>query len=411
MKDILINLLFIIVVLLVTQLTLQWHRMSLQDKMTKLLIYFAAAVLIFLCMTFSIPVNGQYIYDLRPIPYILGSLFGGPIVSISLYLTILIYRVFIGVDAGFIGAVINYGLLLIPLAILSKRYIKSALHIKLLCAGIVTALHIYISHVTYTHIFYSGLPTDIFIQANLIKTITILSVVIIADAINRFYKMRIQLDSLEKMELVYHLSASISHEVRNGLTSAHGFLYLLKEKETDNEKREYLRIALDELKRTETIIRDFLTFAKPTPKQLKEVEVDQLVKNTIILIEPLAKMNSIEIKKTLDPAKVIGDEGMLQQSLINIFKNAIEAMPHGGTITIAVRSTAEQAIISVKDTGVGMSPDQIQRIGTPYFTTKGQQGTGLGMMVAYRVIHELNGKIEIDSTIGKGTEFRIVLPL
>lgn len=410
MKDILINLLIIVVILLSTQLIWQWHKMQLNQRPTKVLIFIASFVLILFCMTFSIKINHQFMYDLRVVPLMIGSLYGGPIVSLALYVTIVLYRLILGIDLGLFGAMINYGLLTILLSMLSRRFIKSTLKMRLMIACIAIGFHLLLGYIIYTHMLFSGMPSNLYWQSSLIKTGTIIIFITIGYAIDRYYKLRLQLDSLEKMELVYHLSASISHEVRNGLTSARGFMQLLNESENEPQKRNYIRIALAELDRTENIVRDFLTFAKPNLKQIKEIQLENLINNTLILLEPLSNMYSIVVRKKMIPSIIKGDESMIQQALINILKNAIEAMPDGGVLEVDLSVQKNELIISITDTGIGMNADQIERLGTPYFSTKGQKGTGLGMMVAFRVFKELHGTITIKSQVGKGTIFTICLP-
>jgi two-component system sporulation sensor kinase B len=168
-------------------------------------------------------------------------------------------------------------------------------------------------------------------------------------------------------------------------------------------------IALEELGRTESIIRDFLTFAKPAPEKVEKINVEELINQSLELIVPLAQMNNIVVDRSLTSFWITGERVMLQQALLNILKNSIEAMPKGGVLSISTTSDEEKKVILIKDTGVGMDIEQLGRLGKPYFTTKGQKGTGLGLMVAYRVIEGLNGKITVDSETGKGTMFRIDL--
>lgn len=410
MKDILVNVLFILVLLFLTQSVMDWQRKKLNRKSKQWIIYISSMIGILFCMTNSISFSEQYIFDLRSIPQIIGSLYGGPVVSIGLYITMIIYRAFIGIDLGLYGAMINNGSLAIVLCLLSKRFLAADFKRKLLISFIIIALQMTFTYIVFKYIIPSGMPELLFWQTGPIKVVTISFIVLTLEAFRRYYRLRDQIHGYEKMEMVHHLSASISHEVRNGLTSTKGFLQLLREGETDSQKQQYIRIALDELDRTENIVRDFLTFAKPSPTFIKGVEMDRLIQHTLVLIEPLAKMHSIEIRKEINRSIVMGDESLIQQTLLNILKNAIEAMPNGGVLEVCMISNDLDVIITIKDTGVGMSAIQIERLGTPYYSTKGQKGTGLGMMVAFRVIKELNGKINVASEVGKGTTLTITLP-
>ncbi len=410
MKDIVLNVLFILVMLFITQIFLDWQSKRMSVFLRKLTLYIASSTGILFVMTFSITVNPQYMFDIRVVPFVAGSLYGGPIVTIALYISLVLYRTLFGVDLGLVGAAFNYGLLAFILIFISRHFYKDRLRVKYSKAILVIISHTIFSHIIFTHILFSGLAPTMFWLVLFVKLITTLLIILFVETMQQYFKLKHQLLELEKMELVYHLSAAISHEVRNGLTSARGFIQLTKEQENDPQNAEYLRIATEEIDRTESIIHDFLTFSKPTLRLEKESHLDHLINHTVTLIEPLANMNSISIHKDLQHAKISGDQNLIQQSLLNIFKNAIEAMPNGGVLDIRLQQTDKQFIITVSDKGIGMNPDQIKRLGTPYYSTKGQKGTGLGMMVAYRVINELNGRIEVSSTLNVGSTFTIYLP-
>jgi two-component system, sporulation sensor kinase B len=228
---------------------------------------------------------------------------------------------------------------------------------------------------------------------------------------NHFLREKIM--KTEKIEAISQMSAAISHEVRNPLTAVRGFLQLLKEKDIEEKKRmEFIEIALLEIMRAEEIINDYLTFAKPSLDHLDEINVANNLKQAISIIKALANMNSIEIVTTFSPnLYVLGDHQRLKQCIVNILKNGAEAMPQGGTLTIHCFEKQSEAYITIKDTGIGMTKEQIDRLGEPYYSTKGSNGTGLGMMVSHGIIRAMNGKIFTESEVGKGTTFTIIFPL
>ncbi len=410
MKEILINALFLLVVLLITQHILGVYTKKLTRKSITIYTFFAGLITIFFCMTFPFSVNEGFIIDIRVVPFIIASLYGGPLASIGLYLFIIFYRLVLGLDLGFWGTTLNYGLVPILVFVLHKRFITSQNRQKLLISVSIAVLHLLFAYFIYHDIFVSNTPFSIMILGGLIKIACIMLMILSIERIQLNYQIRNKVMDIEKMEILSHLSASISHEIRNGLTGAKGFMQLLKEIESDSQKQKYIGIALEEIERSEVIIRDFLTFAKPTPEKIENINMEQLINSIIELMSPLSNMNSIEVEKDLLPFWIQGEKKVIQQAFINIFKNAIEAMPNGGQLVICMNSNVSMNEISIKDTGVGMSLEQIERLGKPYFTTKGQKGTGLGMMVAYRVIEELNGRIKVTSQIGKGTTFTICLP-
>lgn len=402
------NLLLNIAGLTVLLFIIKLLRYQLHEKRTKILILCTTSLMIIGNMSFSISMNQSYLFDFRIIPYMLGALYGGPAVSMALLSILLAFRALIGIDVGLIAAIINYAPLVLLFVACSRRFQSSRFQIKLLIAMMCFAVYLLLSYFVFTHLIddYQKYAV-LYWQAFFLKISTIILFMLFINMLEQINRAQIKLDDMGKMELMYHLSASVSHEVRNGLTSTHGFLQLLHEEEADPKKKQYLRIALDELIRTESIIRDYLSFGKPTVKQLQPLDLQRLIDNCITLIEPLANMHSIVIHKHIQPACIKGDEGLLQQAILNICKNAIEAMPNGGDLEVQLITHHQKVVFSIRDTGIGMSDQQIAKLGTPYFSTKGKKGTGLGLMVAFRVIKELGGTILVTSELGKGTTFTI----
>jgi signal transduction histidine kinase len=215
----------------------------------------------------------------------------------------------------------------------------------------------------------------------------------------------------EKLTAVGQLAASIAHEIRNPLTSIKGFLQLYKNtmKETNSE---YLNIMSDELSRIEMITGELLVLAKPQAHHFYNERVEKILDDVVTLLSSQALMNNVEVKVQLEDLpqiKCIANQ--LKQVFINLIKNAIEAMPDGGKITITARKhTSTSIIIQVADQGSGISEELLAKIGTPFYTTK-DKGTGLGMMTTLKIIHTHGGTMNISSTIGKGTIIDINLPI
>lgn len=410
MNEILINVLFLLAVLLITQHILEVYTKKLTKNVITIYSFFSGLISIFFCMTFPFSVNEGFNIDIRVVPFMIGSLYGGPFASVALYVFIVLYRFVLGFDLGFWGTILNFGLIPILTFVFHKRFIKSQTKQKLIISMSILIFHLLLGYIIYTYLFVSNTPLNIFLLGSLSKIACIMLCILTIERIKLNYQIHNKLIDIEKMEILSHLSASISHEIRNGLTGAKGFMQLLNEGENDLQKQKYIGIALEELERSEAIISDFLTFAKPVPEKIEIINMEHLINYIIELISPLSNMNSIEVKKDLSPYLIIGERRIIQQAFLNIFKNAIEAMPNGGQLVIFMNSQEKMYEISITDTGVGMDLEQIERLGKPYFTTKGQKGTGLGMMVAYRVIEELNGKMKVTSQIGQGTTFTIYLP-
>ncbi|GIO14150.1 hypothetical protein J19TS2_37050 [Cohnella xylanilytica] len=218
------------------------------------------------------------------------------------------------------------------------------------------------------------------------------------------------LQRTEKMQIISDLAASVAHEVRNPLQVTRGFLQLLAGR-SDEASKPYFDLAAKELDRAADIITDFLTFAKPEIDGLHLLDMSKELRNIEAMITPLASMHGgvlhVDVQEGL---YFLGNSSKLKQALINIVKNSIEAIGADGRI--AILGTAEQGdvVVRIADNGVGMDEEQMAKLGIPFFSTK-SKGTGLGLMVTFRIIEVMKGTIHFVSAKGKGTEVTIRFPL
>ncbi len=214
----------------------------------------------------------------------------------------------------------------------------------------------------------------------------------------------------DRLTVVGQLAAGVAHEIRNPLTSLKGFLQLLKP--VIVEKRFY-EIMNSELDRIESIIREYLVLAKPQMVKVESKDIDSIMEHVIALAQTEANMNNIEIRYEIETGLPLirCEENQLKQVFINILKNGIEAMPSGGSITIVItRKDDGHLLIRFIDEGNGIPEEILSKLGEPFYTTK-DKGTGLGLMVSYKIIENHNGTIKIVSEIDKGTIVEIVLPV
>ncbi|MGG6471116.1 ATP-binding protein, partial [Saccharococcus caldoxylosilyticus] len=351
------------------------------------------------------------IYDLHQVPLWLGSLYKGPIASLFLCMVTIGYRSFFGGKEFMLTAITSVAIMIAGIA-LSKKFLALSSKQRILLAFLLSAVSEMLM-VVWIQSFHHTLPASSAFWLYLpIQPISMIFTCYLKEVLYKNSVLRKRIIRAEKMEVVSHLAASISHEVRNPLTTARGFIQLLEQSHLSQEKRkQYIRIAIEELDRAEAIITDYLTFAKPAPESVENLNVKTEMERVIDIVRPLANMNSVEVQTSLIPCNVKGERQKLQQCLLNIIKNAIEAMPNGGTLEVYISIEKDQVLIRISDTGVGMTKEQIERLGEPYFTTKGRRGTGLGMMVVYRIIESMGGTIQIASEVNKGTQVSLYLPL
>ena len=215
----------------------------------------------------------------------------------------------------------------------------------------------------------------------------------------------------DKLATVGQLAAGVAHEIRNPLTSMRGYTEFLQLDETNKERQEFLAIILDEINRVNNIVEDFMMLAKPKSVVLEEKNIIPILKNVLSLFEFEARKKNIHIglEYTSENVMIECDENRLKQVLINFVKNGIDAMPNGGEIKVKTRVINQVVHISIQDTGVGIPPDMLKRIGEPFYTTK-KKGNGLGLMVSFHIIESHDGKVDVVSEINKGTTFTIQLP-
>ncbi len=214
----------------------------------------------------------------------------------------------------------------------------------------------------------------------------------------------------DKLAVVGQLAAGVAHELRNPLTALKGFLQLLEQKAESGSQ--YIDIMRSELNRIELIIGEFLILAKPHVVQFQRRNPQVLLQSVIALLDTQAILNNVQIVTMVDDdiPDILCEENQLKQVFINILKNAIEAMPSGGQISIEVKRDASQGVVMrFRDQGVGIPEENLSRIGEPFYTTK-ESGTGLGLMISYRIIQAHRGRMMIQSHVNQGTTVEINLP-
>jgi two-component system, sporulation sensor kinase A len=233
-------------------------------------------------------------------------------------------------------------------------------------------------------------------------------IVVVARDITKRKQTEEQLLKSEKLAVVGQLAAGVAHEIRNPMTALKGFLQLISRQ---GENARYCNIMLSELDRINTIVDEFLMVAKPQVQKFQHNDVRNLLRDVIILMNAQGTMSNVRVSINFEPSvpMVPCDGNQLKQVFINIIKNAIDAMPLGGDIEIQVTHEGNKVFIRFIDNGCGIPEERIPRLGEPFYTTK-EKGTGLGLMVSYRIIEAHHGEIRISSEVNKGTMVEVVLP-
>lgn len=220
------------------------------------------------------------------------------------------------------------------------------------------------------------------------------------------------LNQSEKLAMVGQLAAGAAHEIRNPLTVIYGFIQLLEQRLSDQERdRHHLPLILQEIERVNRIVTELLMLSKPSQPNYREVKLTDVLQSILPLMKAEASLHGIEIIDHCDPQTAIHvDVEQLKQILLNLMKNSVEAMKEGGVLTVESRLDEKAVHIHVRDTGEGIPPQYLVRIFDPFFSMK-EEGTGLGLPISRRMVENHGGEMQIFSNVGKGTEIVITLPL
>jgi PAS domain S-box-containing protein len=222
-------------------------------------------------------------------------------------------------------------------------------------------------------------------------------------------RLQEQMELKERLTALGEMSAGIAHELRNPMAVISGYLTLLAKKQ-DESGQAIIRDVAAEISGMNRIIGDLLTFARPASLNRVSVNVHDLLETCVASsLQAKGADSRVETVLRLEPVEAAVDEGLMRQAFTNLLQNAVEAMPDGGTLTVAVRADQELSIV-IRDTGVGIPRDKIKKIFLPFFTTK-DTGVGMGLALAHKIITSHGGRIEVETAEGKGTAFTVTLPL
>lgn len=219
-------------------------------------------------------------------------------------------------------------------------------------------------------------------------------------------KIQAELNRLESLSLLGTITAEINHELRNPLATVRGFLQLMLEKKDCQKYKDYLELMVSELDRAKSIITDYLSLAKVSQVKLEKRDLNEIIKKALLLVKASKPNLAVRFETSLGRLpKILADEKLITQLVINLVQNGIEAMAQQGTIKISTYLEQEKVVLAVKDHGHGIDPNLIDKLGTPFLTTK-ENGVGLGLPICYRIVKNHNGEMEV-KTGRDGTTFLV----
>jgi len=225
-------------------------------------------------------------------------------------------------------------------------------------------------------------------------------------------KLREEMLRLDRLASLGKLSAGIAHEVRNPLTGIALLLDDLHDRSvTGSADQQMIKKAVNEIDRVERLVNALLNYSSPARAEFRVSDLNQVVNDTVLLMRRPAKRNGVSILLECGEIAVFRfDPEKIRQALLNIIRNAVEALPAGGSVRISTQACGETAVITVSDNGAGIREDDLSLIFEPFFTRKGA-GTGLGLSITQRIVEEHHGRIQVESSPAGGTTFTILLPV
>ncbi|WP_245247457.1 ATP-binding protein [Paenibacillus sp. PvP091] len=417
----LINQLLLHMIIVITPVMLYqlfWmERLQQMDENTNRWIAAAVCALVAVSsMSYPFEWYPGYRYDFRMIPLAICFFYAGPVPALAVAAVIMGYRWHIS-GAGLHTLPILLSFILILLWYCQKRLgdATKLLHpikgsILGLMISLITAFFALLSQ------WLDGVPTTIyffifFSLYCLIFTITSVLIVYTIRQIKRNLDLRKQMQHKDKMNMLSELAASFAHEIRNPLTVVRGFVQMMGQSQLSENKRQmYNQLVLEEMDKAQSIINDYLSFAKPQLEATQLFDAKPVISSAIESLQSYADLKGVTIETHLQERLMISaNTDKFMQCIVHLCKNGIESMPGGGKLQLVGVLQNHTVCIDIIDHGIGMTADEIRRLGTPFYSTRGK-GTGLGMMVTYRTIQNIQGRIDVTSEVGKGTCFSILIP-
>ncbi|MGF9765706.1 sporulation sensor histidine kinase KinB [Bacillus albus] len=414
-RDLMIQIAIIILPLFLYEAIRLNRYQEMPPKPNRYFIMFLSSITLVLSMTYSICFGEVCGYNFHPIPIVSGFLYGGIVGLIPAVIFVACEWALKGINLLPVIEIIF--LLIVPL-FLSKKWSLFSRDKKLILAFMISSLYVLVTLVIgminvlletgftpYVSHLYSG-----YIFASLIMVMTMVFQVYLTEYLNENAILRTEMQKSEKLNIVSELAASVAHEVRNPLTVVRGFIQLLESTE-DVKNKDYMRLVLAELDRAEQIISDYLNLARPQIEKKEHICLSAQLIEMTTLMSSFAAMQGVYLQVEISESLyTIGDKTKLKQAIMNVVKNGIEAIQgNKGYLKVTAMQKDETIVIRVKDSGVGMTKEQLARLGQPYYSLK-EKGTGLGLMVTFSILQAHNGTLEYKSESGKGTEAIIILP-
>lgn len=381
------------------------------DKTQRLVLSALWGLSLIFCMSFP-AIAANFRLDIRIIPLLMGTLYGGFGTGVILAALVILYRLYIGFDTGFYTTVLAL-LTAMPVILYFQKPFEKAKKAKKVKIAIFLSLFYTLVGIawfcTLRNVSWESLGVQTVHLAFILLVIWFFTT--LNENMKEIHQLRLEVQNAGKLQVISDLTSVFAHEIRNPMQVTRGFLQLLNEPDITDQKKKYIRLSIEELDRANEIINDLLLFGKPSTNCTERVNVGNLLQRILNILDSYTTSQNVAVTTDInDDCWTNAVPQKLNQCLVNILKNAIESMPNGGTVWASCAPTGDGQIqISIKDQGIGMTKQEIDRLGSPFYSLK-KSGTGLGMMISFQIIRSFHGKVRVTSEKNIGTEIIILLP-
>ncbi|MCM3039444.1 HAMP domain-containing histidine kinase [Paenibacillus motobuensis] len=411
-KDLLLDILDILFPLLLYQLVcITNYNFYKKDLRRQMLLGLCCGAAIVLSMLLPTNITNDFNSDLRTIPLIIAVLYGSNVGGTISFVLFFMCRYLIGLDnilVAFMTSLLICAAAYPFAAHFNKKSPQFRFIISILLT--ITAFIVLWGGFILTNQMPESYSKFLILQVFILQLVTMCMAVLLMEVTIKAICMQEQIIRTEKLNVTSQLAASVAHEIRSPLTSIKGFLQLsLRNAEGKNKK--YLEISMMELGRMEYIINNFLNYAKPQMESIGVFPVSEILFQIKDEMEPIARVNHVDLQMLAEEDLWIqADLSKIKQALTHIIRNSIDATSASkGQVSITAYRQYNQICIQIRDNGVGMSAEQLSILGAPFYSTK-MNGTGLGLMVTFRIIQSIGGRVEFKSVKGEGTTALVTLP-
>lgn len=367
---------------------------------------------LFLCHLLTYHYTDKISLDLRLVPFIIGGLYFR--LSPILLFVIILLGIPHGIDAGFFFETIVYSILGVLFWFMHPWFLKMKPNTKVLLATLSTLFLNFLLLELFIRLVTPLPRLDLWFTFISLPTLIVAVVSYIFETIKKNSSFHDELIQVVELETIQKMTTAISHDIRNPLTTAIGYVELLANSSLSSDKRnQYLTLLGEELSSAESVTKDFLSFSKPAMNYEEELDIKKELELIIKLLEPLTNFHSVEIISELNcTTKITGNKSNFHQCIINILKYMIEFSSKNNLLKIKTKETKKNIFIHIKDAARVLTKKQIQEIEDSYFSTMSHaQNRSLNFMVAKSIIQSMTGKIHIKSQPILGTIIQISFPI